>query len=443
VHHHTRRDFLRNTAVGSSLVCSLAAGWTDLLRAQDTRGATAPPRFDLLVKGGRVVDPSQALSGERDVAIAGGKIARLAANIPETEARQTLQARGKIVTPGLIDIHTHVYDGVAPLGIPADPTCIAKGVTTVVDAGSAGAHTFPGLRKYVINVVDTRVYALLNISVVGQSTLSPDNSHGELLDLRYVNPKLAVRTIEQNRDVILGVKIRLSRHITGENDLAALRLAREAADAVRLPLMVHIGGSYSPLRDILALLKKGDVITHSFRGQPGGILDDQGRVLPEVRAAVAGGVHLDIGHGQGSFSFDTAEKALRQELLPGTISSDVHQFNVNGPVFDLATTLSKFLHLGLTLDQVIERAATNPANTFGFPKGLGTLREGAEADVAVFALAEGDFEFVDALGQKRIGHRKLNPAATVKAGKIYGSASIPVVRIGRASPRRLSHQHFG
>ena len=149
--------------------------------------------------------------------------------------------------------------------------------------------------------------------------------------------------------------------------------------------------------------------------------------MKEVRKAVADGVHLDVGHGAGSFSFDTAEKALEQELLPGTISSDVHQFNVNGPVFDLATTLSKFLHLGMTLEQVVERAATNPANTFGFPKGLGTLREGAEADVAVFSLNEGRFDFLDSLGQKRVGTQKLVPVATVKAGKIYGTASIPVV----------------
>jgi dihydroorotase len=380
------------------------------------------------IRGGRVVDPSQGLSAERDVAVTGNKIAMLAARIPEVEARQVLDARGKIVTPGLIDIHVHVYDGVAPLGIPADPTCIAKGVTTVVDAGSAGAHTFPGLRKYVINVADTRVYALLNISVVGQSTLSPDNPHGELLDLRYANPKLAIRTIEQNRDAILGVKVRLTRNIAGEHDLQALKLAREASDAVRLPLMVHIGGTRSPLPAILAMLKKGDVITHSFRGSPGGILDERGRIIPEVRKAVAGGVRLDIGHGAGSFAFDTAEKALRQELLPGTISSDVHQYNVNGPVFDLATTLSKFMHLGMTLEQVIERAATNPANTFGFPKGLGTLRVGADADVAVFSLDEGRFEFTDSLGEKRVGTRRLLPVATVKAGRIYGSASIPVVR---------------
>ncbi|MBI1791688.1 MAG: amidohydrolase/deacetylase family metallohydrolase [Acidobacteria bacterium] len=409
MHRHTRREFL-------PFLCGLAAA-----RAQSQR-------YDLLVKGGRVVDPSQGLSAPRDIAIAANKVARVAPDIPAAEASLVLDARGKIVTPGLIDLHVHVYDGVAPLGIPADPACIAKGVTTALDAGSSGAHTFPGFRRLVINTAETRVYALLNISVVGQSTLSEDNPWGELLDLRYANPKLAIKTIERNRDVILGVKIRLTRNIAGDHDLAALKLAREAADAVRLPLMVHIGGSASPVPEILKLLKKGDVITHSFRGGEGGILDGRGRVLAEVRKAVEGGVRLDIGHGAGSFSWRTAEAVLKQELLPGTISSDVHQFNVAGPVFDLATTLSKFLHLGLTLEQVIERATTNPAHTFGFPQGLGTLREGAEADVAVFQMAEGDFEMRDAHAEVRVAHRKLVPVTTVKAGRIYGSASIPVVR---------------
>jgi dihydroorotase len=422
-HLDTRRRFVERIAVTPWLVCGLAGPHRELLRAQPAKAA----RYDLLVKGGRLIDPAQGISDYRDVALSGRQVVRVAAGIPSAEAAAVLDARGKIVTPGLIDIHVHVYDGVAPLGIPADPNCVAKGVTTVVDAGSAGAHTFPGLRKYVINVADTRVYALLNISVVGQSTLSPGNPYGELLDLRYANPKLAIRTIEQNRDVILGVKVRLTRNIAGNHDLGALKLAREAADGAKLPLMVHIGGTYSPLKDILAILKKGDVITHSFRGDPGGILDSAGRVLPEVRKAVASGVHLDIGHGAGSFAFKTAEQALKQELLPGTISSDVHQYNVNGPVFDLATTLSKFLHLGMTLEQVIERATRNPANTFGFPRGLGTLREGADADVAVFALEEGKFEFRDALGDQRVGTRRLVPVATVRGGKLYGSSSIPVV----------------
>src|SRR6266446_750701 len=262
MHHHTRREFL-------PLLCSLAA----TTNAQSFR-------YDLVIKGGRVIDPSQSLSAPRDVAISGGKVARVDSDIPTSEGRLTIDARGKIVTPGLVDIHVHVYDGVAPLAIPADPNCIAKGATTVVDAGSAGAHTFPGFRRLVVNTAETRVFALLNISVVGQSTLSEDHEWGELIDIRYANPKLAIKTIERNRDVILGVKVRLTRNIAGDHDLEALRLAREAADAVRLPLMVHIGDTASPLPAILKELRPGDVITHSFHGRSGGILDGQGRVLP-------------------------------------------------------------------------------------------------------------------------------------------------------------------
>jgi dihydroorotase len=416
-----RRRFLHRL-VAPGLVFGAAGEFSGLLVAQQ-----APARpYDLLVKGGRVVDPSQSLSAARDVAVAGGKVARIAGNIPESSARTVLDARGKFVTPGWIDVHTHVYDGVAPLGIPADATHIARGATTVVDAGSAGANTFPGLRRYVMNVADTRVYALLNISVIGQSSFTPDVPFGELMDIRYANPKVAIRTIEANRDRIVGVKVRLSRNICADHDQEALRLAREAADAVNLPLMIHIGDTRSELRHLLAPLKKGDMVTHSFHGRPNGILDAGGRVLAEVRAAVARGVNLDVGHGAGSFSFDVAERAMKQEVLPGTISSDVHQYNVNGPVFDLATTLSKYLHLGLTLEQVIERVTVNPARLFRFPHQPGSLRVGAEADIAVFAIAEGDFVFRDAMRAERIGHRRLIPAATVKAGRVYGEASIPV-----------------
>lgn len=367
-----------------------------------------------------MVDPARKLSSVRDVAITGDKIARIAEKIDPAEARQTVDAKGKIVTPGLIDVHVHVYDGVGSGGIPVDPNCIARGTTTVVDAGSAGANTFAGFRKYVINKADTRVYALLNLSMFGLA------APGELLDLRYIDPKLAVRIIERNRDAIVGIKVRLSREIVGERDRKVLGLAHEAADAAKVPVMVHIGDTHSPLPDVLELMAKGDVVTHCFHGRPGGILDAKGRVLPAVRKAVERGVHLDIGHGQGSFAFDVAEKAMKQELLPGTISSDLHQGNVHGPVFDLATTLSKFLHLGLSLEQVIERATSNPASVFSFPKGLGTLRKGATADIALFTLAEGEFTFVDAVGQRRRGQRKLVPVATIKAGSRYGGESFPV-----------------
>jgi dihydroorotase len=403
-------------------MCSFATNAERLLDAQVGR---ARP-YDLLIRGGHVIDPSQDLSAEVDVAIRQGKIARLAANIPESEADQVLDARRMVVTPGLVDVHVHVYDGVAPLGIPADPNCIAKGVTTVVDAGSAGAHTFPGFKQYVVRVADTRVYALLNISVVGQSTFSDGNPFGELLDLRYASPNLTIKMIEQNRDVILGVKIRLSEDIAGENDLRALGLAREAADAVGLPLMVHIGNTYSPLPKILAMLKTGDLVTHCYTGREGGILDERDRVLPDVRRAVESGILLDVGHGRGGFSFRTAEKAFSQGILPGTISSDLHQGNINGPVYDLATTLSKFLHLGVSLEEVIRRVTANPAKALAFPSGTGSLKPGSIADTAVFDLREAPWEMVDSIGEKRPGQLRLRPMATVKAGHIYGNSAIPV-----------------
>ena len=420
--HRTRRQFLSRTVLLPSLLCKFYEDSEPLLASQ----AAGVPAYDLLIRGGRVIDPSQGLSAVTDIAIRQGKVARIAPNIRESEARQVLDARRMIVTPGLVDVHVHVYDGVAPLGIPADANCIAKGATTVVDAGSAGAHTFPGLRQYVMRVVETRVYALLNISVIGQSTLSDGNPWGELLDLRYANAKLAIRTIEQNRDVILGIKIRLTKNIVGDNDLQALAIAREAADAVGLPLMAHIGGTFSPLPKILAMLKPGDLITHSFHGREGGILDDRDRILPEVRRASENGILLDVGHGAGSFSFRTAEKAFAQNVMPGTISSDVHQGNVNGPVYDLATTLSKFLHLGISLEEVLRRSTANPAKALSFPAGTGSLKEGSTADVAVFELREGPWEMVDSLGEKRPGKLRLTPVVTIKGGRPYGNSVIPV-----------------
>jgi dihydroorotase len=234
--------------------------------------------------------------------------------------------------------------------------------------------------------------------------------------------------IEQNRDVILGVKIRLSRSIAGENDLRALGLAREAADAVGLPLMVHIGDTFSPLPRILAMLKTGDLVTHCYTGREGGIFDERDRVLADVRRAVENGIFLDVGHGAGSFAFRVAETAVSQGVLPGTISSDVHQGNVNGPVYDLATTLSKFLHLGVSLEEVIRRVTANPAKALAFPSGTGSLAPGSIADVAVFELREAPWEMVDSVGDKRLGKLRLRPMATLKGGHVYGNSVIPVYR---------------
>lgn len=422
-HHHVdRRDFLTRTLCFPSLVCSFARNPESLLDAHAGQGRN----FQLLIRGGRVVDPSQDLSADVDVAVRQGKIARLEANIAEAEADQVLDARGMIVTPGLVDVHVHVYDGVAPLGVPADPNCIAKGVTTVVDAGSAGAHTFPGFRQYVVRVADTRVFALLNISLLGQSTFSTENPYGELLDLRFANHDLTVKMIEANRDVILGIKVRLSPDVAGNDDLRALGLAREAADAVGLPLMVHIGNTFSPLPKILAMLKMGDLVTHCFTGRANGILDERDRILPEVRRAIENGILLDVGHGAGSFAFRIAEKALSQGVLPGTISSDLHQGNINGPVYDLASTVSKFVNLGVSLEEAVRRVTSNPGRALGFPTGIGSLKVGSTADVAIFELREAPWEMVDSVGERRPGTRRLRPVATIKAGHIHGNSAIPV-----------------
>lgn len=398
----TRKQFLWSAAG----IAYSAVGIAPLAEVQT-------PAADLLIKGGRVVDPSQSLSAVRDVAIVGNRIARVAENIPTESARTVLDARGKVVTPGLVDIHVHVYDAVVATSIDPDVSSVAKGATTVVDAGSAGANTFAGFRKHIIERATTRVYALLNISSVGFAAAN------EYSDLAFVDPDAAVRVIEANRDVILGIKVRMTPNIVNGQDLEVLRRARRASDATNVPIMVHIGGGASPLERILEILEPGDVVTHALHARTGQILDVEGRILPQVLEAQRRGIFMDIGHGSGNLSFEVAEKAARVGWFPDTISSDIHSRNVNGPVYDLATTLSKFLYLGMSLDDVIRCGATTPAKVFRFPEKLGTLQEGAGADVALFDLQAGQFEFVDSVGQRRVGSRKLTHFATVRGGQIY------------------------
>ena len=378
----------------------------------------AGKRYDLLIQGGRVIDPSQDLDALLDVAIAGDKIARVEANIPPDEARESIDAQGKIVTPGLIDLHTHVFPYVGPYGIEPDPYCLRRGSTTVVDAGTAGAFSFPAFRKFIIEPAATRIRLLLHVVSTGMIAGGTPNM-GELEDLRCCDPKLAIETANQNRDLIVGFKIRVSEMYTGANDYEGMKRAREAADEAGLPLMIHIGRSYSPLPELLALMKKGDVVTHCFNGRVNGIIDSQGKLVPAVVEARQRGVLFDVGHGAGSFSFDTVQKCLQQDFLPDTISSDLYSANINGPVFDLVTTLSKFLMLGLTLRQVVERATVNAAQVFDFGAEIGTLRPGAEADVSVLELREGEFVFTDSGGKTRNGRQKIEPVVTLLGGKAY------------------------
>jgi len=373
--------------------------------------------YDLLIRRGRVIDPGQNLDAECDVAIIGGRVAAIAPAIHESEARRVVDARGLIVTPGLIDVHVHIYEGVSHYGINADTTCLRKGVTTVVDAGSSGAQTFPGLRKYIIDVSQTRILAYLNLSVMGMLS----ECAGELEDLRYADTQAALRTIEANRDVLLGIKVRMEPAMLGQNGYEVLKLARETSDAARLPLMIHIGDTFPPLPEILAETRAGDVVTHCFHDRPGGILDDDGRVLPSVQAAAERGVFFDVGHGRGSFAFQVARRALAQELLPGTISSDLHVYNVNGPVFDLATTMTKFLYLGLPLNKVIELATVNPARSVRRENEIGALRPGACGDVTLIELRPGPISLTDASERGRetvTADQALIPAGVVRAGRV-------------------------
>ena len=389
-------------------------------------------RYDLLLAGGMLLDPAQGARAVTNVAFAGGRVAAVGPHLSAIDATETVDCAGLIVAPGMIDLHVHVFWGVSHYGIEADPNCVAKGVTTAVDAGSAGADTFPGFRKYVIDVSATRLFARLNIS--SQGMLSQEI--GELDDLRYASVPKAIAMIEQHRDVILGVKVRLTRNsIVGrEAGIRPLHLAREAADAVRLPIMVHPQEAWcDSLDDILAVMRDGDILTHCFHGLSHGILDEGGRVRRAAREAMERGVIFDVGHGRGSFSWQVAERAMQQGVHPQTISSDLHAYNVNGPVYDLATTVSKFLHLGLSLEDALGKVTATPARALGMSDQIGTLRAGAWGDAVVFQLRDGEFEFPDSHGETRTGRQRLVPKTVVRAGNVYREAA--------AGARRHHHHH--
>ena len=372
---------------------------------------------DLSVHNATLIDPAQEIHAPMDIAFEAGRVCAVGESIPPDEARQCADATGELLTPGWIDSHVHVFDGVSHLGIPPDPNCIAKGVTTAVDAGSAGADTFPGFRRYIIEVSDTRLYAQLNIS--SQGMLSPQ--FGELDDLRWVDVDRSLQVIEANRDLILGVKVRLTREsiCSREAGIQPLHLAREVADAAGLPIMVHPQDAWTDSVDtILAVMGERDIMTHCFHGSDGcGILDERRQVRESVLDAAERGVIFDVGHGAGSFSWDVAETALAQQFLPKTISSDLHHYNVEGPVFDLATA-TKFLHLGLSLDEVIARVTTIPAETIA-KDYIGTLKVGAWGDATLLRVEQGSFDLADAHGQIRLGQQRLVPVKVIKGGQVY------------------------
>jgi len=367
---------------------------------------------DLVLAGGRVVDPARGIDGRLNVTVTEGC---LAGPGKVGRAAETIDASGLVLVPGLVDLHTHLYEGVSHYGIDPDANCLRRGVTTAVDAGSSGAQTFPGFRRYVIERAQTRVLAFLHVAVQGMIS----RLVGELEDLRWASPEQAVARAREHRDVIVGVKVRLGYQMVGDDPEPALRLARQASEELGLPLMVHIIDMRRPIGWLLRHLGEGDIVTHCFHANEGGILGPFGRLDPAVARARARGVLFDVGHGAGSFAFSVAKAAFAQDFPPDTVSSDLHAHNVAGPVYDQATTLSKLLHCGMSLAEVITAATAAPAAAIRRGGEIGSLAPGSAADLTGFELRTGGWLLPDGAGQSEVVETLVVPRLVVRAGRVH------------------------
>jgi dihydroorotase len=377
--------------------------------------AQAPARkYELLIKAGRVIDPSQSLNTVTDIAINGGKVAAISPNIDSREAVRTVRAVGQIVTPGLIDLHVHGFEGVSQWGINIDQYCVARGVTTGVDAGTCGGDSFDGFRRTVIEPARTRLVAFINIARVGLI-----GTPGELIDPRMIDGPVALQAAKKHADVIVGLKVRCGRNYSGPNDLHAVKETRKVCDAIGKPLMMHINTPYTPMEQLLNETRAGDIITHAFRkkGQ-GGVVGPDGHVSDYIRRAREKGILFDIGHGSGGFSFASTEAAVKEGFLPSTISSDIHAHCAMGPVFDLLTTMSKLMVVGLSLEKVLELVTVAPARAIHKEDEIGSLKIGRRADLVVFDLVQGNFSLVDSEREIRQATQKLSPALILREGRL-------------------------
>ncbi len=398
-HVMNRRQFVSTAAMAAAF-------------ARNRRGfAATAGKFDLVVKGGRVIDPSRRVDAVLDVAVANGRIAAVAPNLSAGGA-DVLDAKGKLVVPGLIDIHTH-----AARSKEAAQLCLADGVTGLIDAGSQGADRIDETVA-VARAAPQVCRVLINI---GRAGILPE---GDTMDLSRADVAAARDAISKHREMIAGVKARLSRDVAGPNDFEVLRRAQEVASSFHIPVMIHMGQTVSPLSKLFPLLKSGDIVTHMFAPPPNSIIDDNGRILPEVLAARRRGVRFDLGNGRtGHLRWDMAERILHAGFLPDTFSTDWTPEGRAGGVIDFPNVMSKFLMMGMPLDQVIACATINAAHSFPIFHDRGILKTGAPADIAVLDLRDGAFEFADNYNNNRSGHQRLFPAATVLAGKRVASRS--------------------
>jgi dihydroorotase len=372
--------------------------------------------IDLILKGGRIIDPSQHLDAVADIGFAGGKVAAIGASLATDAGTDVLDASGLIVTPGLIDLHTHVYWGGTSLGIDAEEFCRLSGVTTCIDTGSAGPGNFSGFRKHVIERSAVRILAYLHVSFAGIYAFSKTVMVGESEELRLMAPAEAVEVADANRDVIVGIKVRVGRNAGGTSGTAPLDIALQAASETGLPLMCHIDFPPPNYEEVLERLRPGDVLTHAFRPFPNAPVDHQGKVKDAVLRARERGVLFDIGHGKASFAFKTARAMLANGFWPDTISSDIHKLCIDGPAFDQVTTLSKFLCMGMPLPDVIAATTVNTATALKRPE-LGTLKTGRIGDATLLSIREGAFDYVDAVGEHMTGDKRIASAGVVLAGR--------------------------
>ncbi len=412
----TRRHFLSSAG---ALALATATG--------SARAAMGPnDKFDLVIKGGDVLDPSQSLRGKRDIGIRYGVIEALEGDIAESRALRVLNASGKLVTPGLIDLHAHVYPYGSGIGIPPDELVADQCTTTCVSAGDAGANNLAGFRRHIVGQSRTRLYAFVHIADMGLSGFPVP----ELYNIDFAQTDAAAKAIAENSDIVLGAKVRMSENVVAKHGLEPLKRTIAACEkaGTGAKVMCHIGGveTRELMSQILDLLRAGDVLTHCYSGAPNlanaftNIVQD-GQLLPAARAAKQRGVVFDIGHGGGSFDYTVAEAAIAQGAPPDTISSDIHVFSGNTPGMPyLPWVMSKFMGLGFTLEQVVAMATINPAKVINRAPKLGTLQVGAPGDVAIMELVEGPVSFVDTRNNKRDGKAYLKPVQTVAAGVPFG-----------------------
>jgi len=369
--------------------------------------------FDLVLKGGRVIDPAQGIDAVLDVAFADGRVAELGPNLGEAKAARDVS--GRIVVPGLIDLHSHVYWGGTSLGVDPDAYAKSSGITTLIDAGSAGPGNLKGFRRHVIERAAVRILPFLNISFAGIFAFSKEVMVGECRDLALINPRACLAVAKADADLVVGIKVRVGATASGDSGIAPMEMALEVAEHAGLPLMTHLDAPPPYRSDVMPRLRRGDILTHCFRPFPNTPVSPGGAVREDVLAARARGVIFDIGHGGGSFGYETAMAMLKQGFLPDVISSDVHTLSIEGPAFDLLTTMSKFLALGVELREVVRATTVNAANAVRLAD-RGTLRPGLLGDATVLELERGRFELRDVLGETLVAEQRLACRGIVLGG---------------------------